>query len=646
MDSSLDPRLHNANSRSQQAKSTGAENYDNSSISVAPTSTTPTSAGRPYHDYDHNGTPSGPGSVNSLGNHNGFANNNHTVSSGSDLTNTGHIYATAAAHSHSTPSSASSPDLSRPAHGLAHSTSFPNFQQENANNTPPSASLGHNDEPGDDNGEGGPDAKKPRACEACRGLKVRCEPDLNNPEGACKRCAKAGRNCVVTQPTRKRQKKTDSRVAELEKKIDALTATLSATKAGQAGNPIPGMPDGGGGIIYGGGMDPARGWSTVNSGGLSRDAANIARSQNQSPYADGNPMHPPPMVLAGQKRKFIDQRESVEDAPTPSVAASGADSKSHEYSDIVDRGIITMERANVLWDRYNFQMAPHLPGCVFPRDMTVGELRKTKPVLFLAIMSAASSETPNVQRVIVKELMQVFADKVMITGQKSIEIVQALNISVIWYWPPEHFEELKFYEMVHMAAVMAIDLGLGKRKSRRAKNLGSSFRDHPFRKHPPPDPTSVEARRTWLMCYFLTTNTAMALHRPFLLRWSSFMTECLDVLESSPEAAPTDKYFCHLVRTHQLAEEIGFQFCMDDPTVSVNLSDYMTQHKVRGFERELEKHRQEVSRELMQRMSPPALLQASFLVMKMESYTNFHCSVFEVLFQYHQPVHARARTTE
>ena len=69
--------------------------------------------------------------------------------------------------------------------------------------------------------------KRPRACEACRGLKVRCVPE---PDGKCKRCAKAGRQCVVTAPSRKRQKKSDSRVAELEKKIDVLTASLQATK--------------------------------------------------------------------------------------------------------------------------------------------------------------------------------------------------------------------------------------------------------------------------------------------------------------------------------------------------------------------------------------------------------------------------------
>jgi len=72
------------------------------------------------------------------------------------------------------------------------------------------------------------DFKRLRACDSCRGLKVRC--DQERPDQSCRRCAKAGRPCITTPPTRKRQKKADSRVAELERKIDALTATLHAQK--------------------------------------------------------------------------------------------------------------------------------------------------------------------------------------------------------------------------------------------------------------------------------------------------------------------------------------------------------------------------------------------------------------------------------
>jgi hypothetical protein len=164
--------------------------------------------------------------------------------------------------------------------------------------------------------------------------------------------------------------------------------------------------------------------------------------------------------------------------------------------------------------------------------------------------------------------MQVFGDEVIVRGHKSLELVQAITVAVIWYWPPERFEELKFYQLVHVAAVMAIEIGLGRKKAAKGgfrKHISYAWRDHPLRKNPPPDPTTIEARRAWLTCYFMATNTAMALHRSNLIRWTPFVAECMDVLESSPDAAPTDKYLCHLVWTHKLAEDVGIQFSMDDP---------------------------------------------------------------------------------
>lgn len=448
-----------------------------------------------------------------------------------------------------------------------------------------SATAALPDDNSGDHDNSGTDPKKARACEACRGLKVRCEPVAEDPDGACKRCAKAGRNCIITQPTRKRQKKTDSRVAELEKKIDALTATLSATKAGQAGTSLSAHPEAATGHYGAPGVVPSRAGNRVD--GTSSYAANAGHSHGSSSYSA------PPVALAGQKRKHTGPAENGGDGPASS-----------DYPDLVDRGIISPNKAAQLFDRYNYHMAPHLPGVVFPPNLTAGELRKTKPVLFLAIMAAASYGTPEVQRVAARELMQCFAERIVIIGEKSIELVQALNLAVMWYWPPEHLEDLKFYQLVHMAMIMAIDLGLGKGRPRGSKP--TLWGAPPSRRHPQIDPTTLEARRTWLLCYYLTVNTAMALHRPFLLRWTSFMAECMDILESSPEAAPTDKYFCHLVWTHQLVEEIGFQFCMDDPSVSVTLSDHMTQHRIRSFERELEKHKTQVPVELMQRTCHPS----------------------------------------
>ncbi len=597
-------------------------------------------------------------------------------------------------------------------------------------------------------GSSSADAKKQRACEACRGLKVRCDMDPNAPpDTPCRRCAKAGRRCIVTQPTRRRQKKTDSRVAELEKKIDALTASLQMTRqtgggAGTGG--ITAEADSSAVRAYVGNDSNASGilrnWSSIlelpksvrstrgaaSSTPTGRDLPSAARAgaagsngapTPNSPLSTGTGARssfstgPPPMVMAGQKRKFSEIREATgvvgagaggtgsssrlgsrssagpaageesppkRDSPYQSMHAHHGhsmqhypqlaqkshlhDAKAHqaqqhqtpppppynmpptptgigsnaqfgpEYADIIDRGLLTMERAVELFQRYTDHMAKHMPAVIFPPGTTAAEVRKSKPVLFLSLMAASTTEMPDVQKAIVKEMMQVFAEKIFISGEKSIELIQALHVAVIWYWPPEHFEELKFYQLVHIAAVMGIDIGLGKRRggSSSLKNPGSSlgtlannmspgrgsgaaagsrppggpfsnWRDHPFKKYPLPDPCSIEGRRTWLASYFLTSNTAMALHRPNLVRWTQFMTECVEVLESSPDAAPTDQYLCHLVWTHRLAEEVGQQFSMDDPTAVINIADPRTQYSLRGFEREMERYKRSISPDLLQR---------------------------------------------
>lgn len=70
------------------------------------------------------------------------------------------------------------------------------------------------------------DSKRARACEACRSLKIRCLPDEQNPGAPCRRCRGAKRQCLIIESNRKRQRKADIRVADLERKIDVLTAAM------------------------------------------------------------------------------------------------------------------------------------------------------------------------------------------------------------------------------------------------------------------------------------------------------------------------------------------------------------------------------------------------------------------------------------
>lgn len=438
------------------------------------------------------------------------------------------------------------------------------------------------------------DAKRPRACEACRGLKVRCEMA---EEGPCRRCLKARRRCVVTARTRtgERQKKTDTRVSELEKKIDALTATLQA----RTGPEPMAVPLGAADVPLGPGGRPSSISSSAHHSSvtaiLSPDSDAASATERVGSYAS-----------TAQKRKLTDifgteSREASQKKPATAKESSlGAD-----YVDFVDRGIMSPEVAEELFARYSQEMVYHLPGVIFPPTERAVDLRNEKPLLFLAVMASAAAARPELQRQLIKELMEIFARKVICNGEKSLELVQALLVSVAWYFPPDSFEELKFYQFIHIACVMALDLGLGRGSPVRRKPTGAASNAINFFTFRPgkEDPESLECRRTWLMCYYLSSNAAMGLRRPYLVRWSAFIEESVKLLETSAEAAPTDKHFCILLRINKLGEDVSTRFSVDDPAMAATLQDFGTQLALRGFEVELERLKRSIPESLMQRKS-------------------------------------------
>ncbi|CAI4217006.1 unnamed protein product [Parascedosporium putredinis] len=149
---------------------------------------------------------------------------------------------------------------------------------------------------------------------------------------------------------------------------------------------------------------------------------------------------------------------------------------------------------------------------------------------------------------------------------------------------------------------MALDLGLGRACPVRRKPTGAASNAINFFTFRPgkEDPESLECRRTWLMCYYLASNAAMGLRRPYLVRWSVFIEESLKLLETSAEAAPTDKQFCILLRINKLGEDVSTRFSVDDPAMAATLQDFGTQLALRGFEVELERLKRSIPESLMQ----------------------------------------------
>lgn len=171
----------------------------------------------------------------------------------------------------------------------------------------------------------------------------------------------------------------------------------------------------------------------------------------------------------------------------------------HEYADVIDRKILDAVTATNIFEFYNENMAPHMPIVVFPSDVTAGTIRKTKPTLFLAILSVASAQkNPELQGVLTREIMRAYADRLICKREKSLELIQALQVSTIWY-----STDANFYQLIHLAAVMGIELGMSSRARGKRDRLLELWRDDSRVKPDLEGKDFLDSKRAWLGCYFL-----------------------------------------------------------------------------------------------------------------------------------------------
>ncbi|MCJ1455777.1 hypothetical protein MMC28_006133 [Mycoblastus sanguinarius] len=165
-------------------------------------------------------------------------------------------------------------------------------------------------------------------------------------------------------------------------------------------------------------------------------------------------------------------------------------------ADVVGRGLLHADTANELFNHYTNHMTRQMPIVVLPNDSSSEYMRNAKPVLFLAILSVASVH--DLQAKLTKEITRLLADHVTVNGEKSLELLQALLVITTWYWPATNGNS-NYFHFVHMAAVMAKDLGID-RSSAFKKDQNFDFLNT---NHSLSDKGTVECRRAWLGCYVL-----------------------------------------------------------------------------------------------------------------------------------------------
>lgn len=302
-----------------------------------------------------------------------------------------------------------------------------------------------------------------KACAACRALKVRCITDNAPGQKRCQRCAKLDRDCVFPVPQkRKQRKRTDARVAELENEMRSMKGFLDrnddANKRSQRGH-----------------------------------------SEGVSASSSGN-VHSP-VVTNGDSNDADFQNASRE--------------RQISQPDLFDPATICSATAKNLYEIYNNELVDHFPVVVFPGNYSVESLRAEKPTLFLAVMAAAARKSqPELSTILNKFVLQSYATRIFMNSEKSLELVQSMIVIVVWYSPPDGVSQgqHKYYEYTHMAATMALDLGLGTKPS-QTERLESRYPEveshtsvdtNDVSPQPELNSTNLESRRTFLSCYMIS----------------------------------------------------------------------------------------------------------------------------------------------
>lgn len=168
--------------------------------------------------------------------------------------------------------------------------------------------------------------------------------------------------------------------------------------------------------------------------------------------------------------------------------------------DVVDRGVISLDFANELVAFYMTNLTVFSPMVILPGETTAAQLRRSKPVLFLSVIAAAAiSVDESLAAVLNREMVRLYAERFFVNGDKSLELVQALLLMIVFYYPPDSPSKLQHYQYTHIAATMALEIGLASK--RRVSNAADrkSSRQRGYDQH------MAEQARAILGCYHLAS---------------------------------------------------------------------------------------------------------------------------------------------
>lgn len=139
-----------------------------------------------------------------------------------------------------------------------------------------------------------------------------------------------------------------------------------------------------------------------------------------------------PLPAAGRSRPL--QSSSWTSAIPPSYPGTSTFTTgvSSGYVDIISRGILTEEHAEVLLADFRLHHTPLFPFVALSSEITANKMRQESPLLFLVVISIALCTEPPLQKLLGEEFQAIVSSQLMKQFDRSLDALQALLAFTAW----------------------------------------------------------------------------------------------------------------------------------------------------------------------------------------------------------------------
>ncbi|KAF7516680.1 hypothetical protein PCG10_002008 [Penicillium crustosum] len=221
------------------------------------------------------------------------------------------------------------------------------------------------------------------------------------------RCHRMKKECLPSPPMRKRRMMTktpgDNKVERLEEKVDGLVALLKSVTQGAPGS------------FNASSINSALGRLIPATSGREADGV-ITNNTNHVEYPYDKP---------GVTR-------SVEGPFTPTTSSLSRPESTNQLPSLIYSYLEpSAEEASAYLDRFRNEFQGQLPFLQVSSSMTAQQLRQESPLLWLSIMTVAS--TRSTQKIMLsKEVSGVFGREAYVEGTRNMDFLLAVLVYTTW----------------------------------------------------------------------------------------------------------------------------------------------------------------------------------------------------------------------